>query len=71
VVQAIVTLLEKHPRDRAVAACARARMYGAYTYSAVRDILRQGLDLQPLPTLLLPPAPATPHPRFARTPNVH
>ena len=70
VVQAIVTLLEKHPPSRAAAACERARFYGNHSYAGVRDILRQGLDQQPLPTPLLPPSPA-PHPRFARTPIVH
>jgi transposase len=48
-VQAIVTHLERFPVERARAACRRASFYGATTYQAVRDILRRGLDLQPLP----------------------
>ena len=47
-VQAIVTHLGKHPRDRAEAAAARARYYGSRSYVAIRNILRQGLDLEPL-----------------------
>ena len=76
VVQAIVTLLEKHPPSRATAACERARFYGAYTYVAVRDILRKGLDFEPLPPTLFPasaltPAPVKPRsrPRFSRAPT--
>lgn len=70
VVQAIVTLLEKHPRERAIAACDRARTFGAYSYVAIRDILRQGLDLvPPTPVLLKPvPRPAV-RPRFTRVPD--
>ncbi len=52
-VQAVVALLEKHPKGRAVAACERARHYGSYTYQSVRDILRRGLDLEPLRNLSL------------------
>jgi len=47
-VQAIVTHLGKHPRERAEAAAARARHYGSRSYVALRNILRQGLDLEPL-----------------------
>jgi hypothetical protein len=68
VVQAIVTLLEKHPVSRAAAACERARFYGNHSYSGVRDILRQGLDLEPLPTPLFPD-PKSERPRFSRAPR--
>jgi hypothetical protein len=69
VVQAIVTLLEKHPAHRAIGACERARFYGNYTYVGVRDILRDGLDQEPLPTPLFPAPPApTTRPRFSRAP---
>jgi transposase len=64
-VQAIVTHLEKFPPERAQAACRRARFYGATTYQAVRDILRRGLDLQPINDTTAP-APETWTPRFAR-----
>src|SRR5262249_36229042 len=48
-VQSTVTHLERFPRERAVAACARAAYYGSTSYGAIKNILRQGLDLQPLP----------------------
>jgi transposase len=64
-VQAIVTHLETFPRERAVAACRRARHFGNYTYGAIKTILRQGLDMQPLPGAEVPPAQLA-HPRFAR-----
>ncbi|MBI4881292.1 MAG: IS21 family transposase [Planctomycetes bacterium] len=49
VVQAVVTHLLTFPRTRAEAASRRARHFGSYTYGAVKAILRQGLDLLPLP----------------------
>jgi hypothetical protein len=67
-VQAMVTHLETFPRERAEAACRRARYYGSYGYGALKNILRQGLDLQPLPAVSLPSAPqAQPALRFARS----
>lgn len=67
-VQAVVTHLETFPGDRARAACLRAEHFGSYGYSALRNILRQGLDMEPLPTE--PPAAAPPpSPRFARPPQ--
>lgn len=45
---AIVRLLEQYPVDRAAAACRRARCFGNLSYRALREILEQGLDLQPL-----------------------
>jgi hypothetical protein len=66
-VQAIVTHLESFPRERAVAACGRARHFGNFTYSGLKAILRQGLDLAPIPGAHAPAAaPPLPHPRFAR-----
>ena len=47
-VQAIVTHLAKHPKERAEAAAARARHYECRSYVGIRNILRQGLDLEPL-----------------------
>ena len=67
-VQAIVTLLEKHPASRAAAACERARFYGNHSYAGVRDILRQGLDMEPLPAPLFP-EPKSERPRFSRAPR--
>ena len=67
-VQAIVTHLEQFPRERARAACERARHFGNYTYRGVRDILRQGLDRERLLPLGRPAAPrALPRPRYARS----
>ena len=65
-VQAVVTHLETFPVARAQAACRRAQYYGNYTYPGVRDILRQGLDREPLPVAVVPAATATERPRYAR-----
>jgi transposase len=63
-VQAIVTHLEKFPVERAVATCTRAQHYGSHRYCTIKNILRDGLDLQPVaPTQ---PSGALPAPRFAR-----
>lgn len=66
-VQSIVSLLEQYPVERARATAARSRFYGSYNYRAVKSILVQGLDFQPLP----PVRPgsgewADEPPRFAR-----
>jgi hypothetical protein len=67
-VQAILTHLEGFPPQRAQAAARRAHFYGTYTYRGLKNILRQGLDLQPLPLALAAPAtPSLPQPRFARS----
>jgi hypothetical protein len=59
---------ESFPPERAQAAARRAHFYGAYTYRGIKNILRQGLDLQPLPLALAAPAsPGLAHPRFARS----
>lgn len=66
-VQAIVTYLQKYPRERAAAACRRASFYGSYSYGAIKNILRRGLDFEPLPAAVMAPAhPAQPM-RFARS----
>ena len=65
-VQAVVTHLETFPIARAQAACRRAQYYGNYTYAGVRDILRQGLDRELLPVVVMPAATATERPRYAR-----
>lgn len=64
-VMGIIGLLEKHPLDRAANAARRARRFGLYTYSEVADMLRKGLDFEPLPAELPLPNPP-PNPRFAR-----
>lgn len=63
-VQAIVTLLERYPPDRAKAACRRAQFFGIRTYAGLKNILVQALDLQPLP---IPVAATTETFRFARS----
>lgn len=66
-VQAIVSYLDQYPVDRAEAACRRARVYGNYSYRAIRKILVDGLDLQPtFPTALYVHGKLE-EPRFART----
>lgn len=67
VVQATVAHLEKFPRERAVAACLRAQHFGATSYGAIKNILRQGLDLEPLPTSAPTSPPPLAQPRFARS----
>ena len=47
-VQAIVTHLASFPSERAEAAAKRARHFGSRSYVALRNILRAGLDLEPL-----------------------
>lgn len=48
-VQAIVTHLEGFPRERAQAAARRALHFGCLDYSGIKNILKHGLDLEPLP----------------------
>ena len=48
-VQAIVTHLQTFPESRARAACQRALHYRNFTYAGIKDILRRGIDLVPLP----------------------
>jgi hypothetical protein len=48
-VQAIVTHLERFPRERAEAACRRASYFGTFSYQGVKNILLRALDLEPLP----------------------
>jgi transposase len=67
-VQCVVRYLEDFPLARACAACERALHYGNFTYGGLKRILREGLDLQPLPGAR--PAPAIlEHPRYARRPK--
>ena len=65
-VQAIVTHLEAFPKERARGAAARAQHFGAFSYKSVRDILRQGLDQEPLPTSGPSSAPSDRPHRYAR-----
>lgn len=48
-VQAVISHLETFPRERARKAAARALRYGCLSYGAIKNILRKGLDLEPLP----------------------
>lgn len=65
-VQAIVTHLGKHPSQRAEAAARRARHFESRTYVAIKNILRQGLDLEPLEQVSRRWSKGS---RFARHPN--
>lgn len=65
-VQAVVTLLEKHPQERANNTAKRARRFGVHTYRGVAEILRKALDFLELPPDLPFPTPPPPNPRFAR-----
>lgn len=65
-VQAIVIHLERFPRSRARTACLRASFYGSYSYQAIKNILIKGLDLQPLPTAIVPAGSGLERPRHAR-----
>lgn len=64
-VQAIVTHLEGFPLVRAQAACRRADYFANYTYTGIRRILAQALDLEPLPAATPVHGQLT-APRFAR-----
>lgn len=64
-VQAIVQHLETFPRHRAIAACARARLFGNYRYLDLKNILRRGLDMEALPATDRPEGLQAP--RFARS----
>ena len=66
-VQAIVTHLETFPADRARAAARRAHAYGNMSYAGIKRILRDALDLQPLPTFVSPAHGRITQPRFARS----
>ena len=65
-VQAILRHLETFPLERARAACRRASYFGSYSYGAIKNILSQALDLEPLPTAIVPPVEPIAKPRFAR-----
>ena len=65
-VQSIVRHLETFPVERAAAACRRASFYGSFSYSALKNILRKGLDLEPLPSALVSSSIWAYRPRFAR-----
>jgi len=66
-VQAIVRHLDKFPNERARAACRRASFYGSYSYGTIKNILLKGLDLEPLPSLVVPMSDGLERPRFARS----
>jgi hypothetical protein len=68
-VQAIVQHLEGFPAERANAACRRASYYGSFSYGAIKNILRKGLDMQELPKPIVADGSNRDltRPRYART----
>jgi hypothetical protein len=67
-VQAVVTHLEKFPRERAEAACRRASHFANFSYAGLKNILRQALDLEPLPGATpITTTTSLVNPRFARS----
>ena len=48
-VQVVVCHLETFPRHRACKAALRAMHFNCLDYRGIRNILRKGLDLEPLP----------------------
>lgn len=67
-VQAMVSYLEEYPVDRAEGACRRARVFGNYSYKGLRNILVEGLDLEPsFPAAVYVHGKLEEPPRFART----
>ncbi len=67
-VQAIVTFLSDYPPERREAACRRARFFGVTGVRAFKDILRKGLDAEPLPNTTVRLFGELQSPRFAREP---
>jgi transposase len=65
-VQSMVSHLQQFPVERARAACERARYFGNYTWPGLKDILRKGLDLEPLPGTVVPVYGVLATPRYAR-----
>jgi transposase len=65
--QAVVTHLEKFPKERAEAACRRASFFGIHSYKALKNILARALDLEPLPVAAASPDSPQESFRFART----
>lgn len=65
-VQAIVKHLETFPPERARAAARRALFFQSHSYGAVKRILRDALDLEPLPNVAVPASTWSERPRFAR-----
>lgn len=68
-VQSIVTHLEQFPVERATATCERALYFGNYTYPGIKEILRKGLDQEPLPNAARTVYGALVSPRYARDPR--
>ncbi len=67
VIQEMVLFLEKNP-TRAEATCRRASFYGNFTYGGVKRIVTKDLDLEPLPTVVMPGYGHLKRPRYARRP---
>ena len=72
-VQAIVTHLADFPGHRAEAAAKRASHFGVHRYRGIRDMLRQGIEAEPLPTQLPFPeaGPPSDGPSYRFTRSIH
>lgn len=66
-VAAMIRLFEQAGAQRAATTCRRASFYGNYSYNGVKTILRDRLDLVPLPVALVVDPLKNGHPKFARS----
>lgn len=66
-VQAIVQYLEQHPVQRAENTSERALYFGNRHYADIKRILVKGLDMEPLPHVVINPVGPKSSPRFARS----
>jgi transposase len=64
----VVALARRHGRERLEKACRRALFYDNIRYPAVRSILRQGLEGQPLPEETIGAGPLPRTSRYVRRP---
>jgi len=67
-VQNTVKHLEGFPKDRARKACMRASAFGGFNYQTIKNILKRGLDMQPIPASTVSTPPLL-NPKFARSPS--
>ncbi len=66
-VQAVMQLFSTLPAERIERVCARASFYGMTSYGAIKRMVRDGLDFEPLPTVSTPSYGPLASPRLPRT----